>query len=132
MPARTRDAGDEYAMPKISQEFWSRLSRYPGDRRCRVIVLLQDPSHAAPQEATHSEREVVAMKPGAQQESLARLDEVLTAFGGRRLTSTPNRLGYVKLETTCQGIKALAESSFVRSILEDQAIHRLAVPSGVR
>ena len=40
----------------------------------------------------------------------------------RRLADEPNPLGYLAVETTPDGIRALAQSRGVRAILEDQAV----------
>lgn len=58
-----------------------------------------------------------------KQSSAAALDEVdaiLASYNGRRLADEPNALGYTAVETTPVGLLALAQSSHVRAILEDQ------------
>jgi hypothetical protein len=42
--------------------------------------------------------------------------------GGERLTDDVDVLGSITVETTAEGIKALAASEHVKAILEDQSI----------
>jgi hypothetical protein len=57
---------------------------------------------------------------------LQEVDAILARFHGRRLAEGPNALGYIPVETTSSGIRALAQSDSVRGIIEDQPV-RLAM-----
>jgi hypothetical protein len=54
--------------------------------------------------------------------ALQEIDEILDRFGGRRLSDQPTALGTVAVEATPAGIAALANSDYVKVILEDQPI----------
>ncbi len=56
---------------------------------------------------------------------LSRMDELLKQYGGRRLSEDVNALGCVTVESSVEGIFALANLDFVKSILEDQAVSLL-------
>jgi hypothetical protein len=53
---------------------------------------------------------------------LPEIDAVLERHGGKRVTIRPNALGYVVVETTDEGIKALESLDCVGSIIVDQFI----------
>jgi hypothetical protein len=59
---------------------------------------------------------------------LAEIDRPLTHFGGKRLALGVNALGSVPVESTPDGITALASLDSVKAILEDQPISLLSGP----
>jgi hypothetical protein len=58
-------------------------------------------------------------------EAVEDVDRILEKYGGARRDAGPNALGALAIETTANGISALASSEWVNSIVEDQSITRL-------
>jgi hypothetical protein len=50
------------------------------------------------------------------------IDEILEKFDGRRTADHPDAFGAIPVETTVDGVIALAEADCVKTILEDQPI----------
>ena len=72
---------------------------------------------------TRAERQELAQAVRALTESaLPEIDLILAPTAGKRLSDRPNALGAIPVETTPEGIHALAASSRVKTILEDQAL----------
>jgi hypothetical protein len=88
---------------RISDVFEARLRRTKPDAMVRVVVMLRRDRAAV--------REV---------------DAVLARVGGRRVSKRPNVLGYVTVDTTPAGVRALASCEAVRGVIEDQPV-RLAM-----
>lgn len=111
---------------KISPEFEQRLAaREPGSTVQAVLLI------AAPLvgETSSSRLERVARRGemreairAAAAAALPEIDRVLARFGGRRLADGVDVLGSLPVETTPAGIRALADASGVRAILENQAV----------
>ena len=113
---------------KISPAFSARLGRLKPQAKLHAIVLLGElkaSRQAAP--ATRptpvERRAAIEEMRGAAVEALDEIDNILRPFGGRRLSDKPpTALGTISIESNPAGIAALAESGFVRAILEDQPI----------
>lgn len=103
-----RDMGIE----KLSPEFRSRIRRLSKRSRVRAVLILE-PKPGTKREST------------AGQSSIRFIDRILAEYGGKRYSESPTVLGTISLETTPVGIRKLASSDFVRSILEDQPIRPL-------
>jgi len=113
---------------KISREFATRLDRLARDEKVRAVVLLRTEGAGgqAGKRQSLEEREaaVEAMRTSAER-ALGDVDKVLAQFDGRRLAKKPDALGSIPVETTAEGIRALASSRRVQAILEDQPLRRL-------
>jgi hypothetical protein len=59
-------------------------------------------------------------------EALSVIDEILTRFDGRRLSDVPTALGTIAVETTGEGIAALAKSEHVKAVMQDQPVSRVS------
>lgn len=114
---------------KISRAFATRLNRLGPRQKVQAIVMLRtgDARVATTQRRSRSNRQaaIEAMRKSAQQ-ALVEIDTILERFSGRRLAHNPDALGSIPVETTAAGISALAESPYVKAILEDQPISLLA------
>lgn len=53
------------------------------------------------------------------------IDHQLTLTGGRRLTNTPNRLGFILIQAPASTIRALAAQDWVSAIIEDQSLRHI-------
>jgi hypothetical protein len=109
---------------KLSDAFEARLRGLRSGAKVRAIVMLQrEPRSAAgPLERKDRIRQVRE----SARTALGEVDAILAQFHGRRLSDEPSALGYISVETTPAGIRALAQCSSVRGILEDQPV-RLAM-----
>lgn len=120
-------------LSKISPEFGARLERLTPQQKIRAVVMLETerspsaPGGALPQAParrhTPAERQVaIARIRSAAQHSLEEIRPILEAFHAHLLAPAPDALGAVPVEIDAAGILALAQSSRVRTILEDQEI----------
>lgn len=113
---------------KISREFATRLDRLARNDKVRAVVLLRTPGGPEPSGKRQSPEEraaaVEAMRTSAER-ALGDVDQVLAQFGGKRLAKKPDALGSIPVETTPDGIRALASSRRVQAILEDQPLRRI-------
>lgn len=123
--SNTVEGGNE----KLSRQFASRMSRLNPHEKVRVILLINSQPPGTPTRDFRARRRaaIEAAKKAAGQ-ALGSVDGILERFGGRRLSSLPNALGGVVVETTPKGVLALADSQHVRAILEDQPIRALHSP----
>ena len=112
--------GDAYISGKLSNAFASRLDKAPRDSRVRVILLLGRSTKRKKRGGERSEQIQRVRESAAA--ALDEVDAILTAHEGRRIESEPSALGYVTVETTPTGIRALAQSEQIRAILEDQVV----------
>lgn len=121
------DPGDN----KISPAFRARLNRMNQQQKVRAIIVVRlgDTEVTPGRRQSPSQRQAVieAMHKSAEP-ALAEIDRVLRQFGGKRLASSVNALGAVPVETTPEGITALATLDSVKTILEDQPISLLSGP----
>jgi hypothetical protein len=115
--------------PKISREFSLRLDQLRPRDKVRAIVMLRPGSNGAgnkisgPRRPTHAERQAKAEKISRSAEAaLPEIDEILEKFNGHRLADHPNAFGAIPVETTADGVIALAEAECVKTIMEDQPL----------
>ena len=115
--------------PKISREFSLRLDRLQPRDKVRAIVLLRAESNGAgnrisgAKRPSRAERQAKAeMISRSAEAALPEIDHILERFDGHRLAEHPNAVGAIPVETTADGVIALADSDCVKTILEDQTI----------
>lgn len=109
----------------LSKEFESRLSRLAPDTVVQAVVVLNVGAvggSVAGRLGRGRRREVARSVRKAGAELLVQIDSILACHNGRRLCDSPTALGTVRVETTPAGIRALAQSDQVKSVLEDQRI----------
>jgi hypothetical protein len=127
MAGGKEDSGDS----KINTAFRARLNRMSRQQKVRAIVVLRvgDTEPTPGRRRSPSQRQAVieAMRKSTEP-ALAEIDHVLSRFGGKRLAPNVNALGSVLVETTPDGITALASLDCVKAILEDQPISLLSGP----
>jgi hypothetical protein len=113
---------------KISSEFNTRLNKLKSHEKVRAIVLLQteksQPSQSKNRSSLNRQATIDLIRRTAGA-ALSDIDEILSRFDGKRLAEQVSALGSIPVETTAEGIRALAESEHVKAILEDQAISSL-------
>jgi hypothetical protein len=66
----------------------------------------------------------------AARAALPDIDRILEVYGGKRLSEDVDALGSLTVETTAEGVRALADSEHVKAVLEDQPIFRSPQPRG--
>ena len=79
-------------------------------------------------QAPEERKSAIASIRNAANTALRDIDAILDRHEGKRL-SEPNALGSVPVETTADGIRALADSSLVQTILEDQSVALMSAAS---
>lgn len=114
---------------KISNELKSRLEALNPKSRVQALVILatdlQTPARS--RRLSCEERQVIADTiRQTSSEALDTIDQILVGHHGKRLAAGTSSLGTVPVETTVEGIRALAESDRVQAILEDQKISQLS------
>ncbi len=122
------DRNHDTSKPKLSPEFKTRLNSLRPEQKLKAIVLLEtkDAATSSGRRQSRAARKAVqeAVRKSASA-ALAQIDETLEPFEGRRLSANPNVLGAIAVESNAAGIMALAESKYVKAILEDQPISML-------
>lgn len=111
--------------PKISREFRVRLDRLKPRDKVRAIVMLGASGNGAARarRVSRADRKAAAtFVTQAAEAALPVIDQILERFEGHRLAEHPNAVGAIPVETTADGVIALAGSDCVRAILEDQNI----------
>lgn len=116
--------GESATERKVSDVFEARLRGLRGNAKVRAIVMLRRDRPAGSR--THERSDQVRIVKESARAALHEVDAILARFHGRRLAEEPNALGYIPVETTSSGIRALARSESVRGIIEDQPV-RLAM-----
>ena len=110
---------------KISAGFSAKLARLGSGDTVRAVVVTRAASaerKPARRQSRQERKAAIEAVRQAAEEALPEIDRVLKEAGGRRLTDSPDALGSIAVETTAAGIMALAESSRVKVVLEDQSI----------
>lgn len=112
---------------KISPNFRARLSRLEPTQKVHAIVLLRSPRGEAGnrQEARANRKAILERVREAAAAALPDIDAILERFDGKRLAESADALGSILVETTPDGVEALAASDHVKTILEDQIISSL-------
>jgi hypothetical protein len=118
---------------KISNEFAHRLALLPSNHQVRAIVLpapyLVNGNGSNGARVQGEARQAILREARTRtEETFAEIDNVLASVGGQRLTESGNALGFVVVETTADGISAIANLGWVGTILEDQAIRPVHQP----
>lgn len=111
--------------PKISREFGVRLGRLSPRDKVRAIVMLRAEGNGMSRNRrpSRTERQTIAKQARQSAEAaLPLIDQILERFDGHRLAEHPNAVGAIPVETTADGVIALADSDYVKAILEDQHI----------
>jgi hypothetical protein len=117
--------------PTISREFAARLDRLGAKQKVRAMVMLRagENGQAPPRRAARHERQQIVEKTRqAARAALPDIDRILKIYGGSRLSEDVDALGSLTVETTAEGVRALADSEHVKAILEDQPILRPPQP----
>lgn len=110
---------------KISRELSVRLGRLDPRAKVRATVILRAKVGAVRgvHRPTSKEREESAkLLKKAAEAALPQIDRILERFDGHRIGERPDALGAIQVETTPDGVKALAASDCVKAILENQKI----------
>jgi hypothetical protein len=104
----------------VSDAFEARLRGLRAHAKVRAVVMLQRECPAGSDPRDHADQ--VRLTRESARAALGEVDAILARFHGRRLADEPNALGYISVETTPAGIRALARSNSVRGIIEDQPV----------
>jgi len=118
--ARSRS---ETKKPKISAEFSARLSSMRPRQKVRAIVVLQKDdsrSNKGRRQSPEERRAAIERSKKATERAISAVDRVLARHGGKRLDQTSTAVRTVSVRTTATGIRALARSRYVKSVMEDQ------------
>lgn len=115
---------------KISPEFAARLDHFGPRQKVRAVIVVQTGGRAGKttgQRRSRVKRQaaIEALRRSAEL-ALPDIDSILERFGGKRLVEDPSALGTLPVETTVDGIKALAASDHVKAVLEDQPVSIVA------
>ena len=115
---------------KFGQEFRGRLAGMEQGATARAILLLRVPERGSLTRRGNAQdrQEALRFVQEAAEASIAGIDAVLRRFGGSRLSEQPTAAGSLAVETTPEGLRALAELDAVRAVLEDQP---LVLPPGL-
>ncbi len=108
---------------KISPGFAARLDRMAPKQRVRAVLLLDTgvtARNGAKRQSPVERQRMVEETRRAAEEALGQIDSILRQHGGERLEGGASALGSVPVETTPEGIQALAGSEHIRAVLEDQ------------
>ena len=111
---------------KISHGFARRIDNLKADEAVRAIVLLniKDNNELKGRRQDRGQRQLAVeemRKTGM--DTLGEIEGILKEFHGKLLSERPDALGSIHVEATADGIRALAESDWVKTIFEDQKIH---------
>lgn len=111
----------------ISPEFAARLRNLPPREKVQVILILDvgDLGNDGKRQTPIERKEAIMRMRESSEPAVRKIDEILKRYGGRRLTDEVSSLGWLAVDTTTEGILALADSNYVKAVLEDQAIHPL-------
>ncbi len=116
-------------LTKISNEFAHRLALLPSNQKVRAVVLpapylVNGSNNGSSGTRVQGEARQAILREARTrtEETFAEIDTVLAGVGGQRLTESGNALGFIVVETTANGITAIADLGWVGTVLEDQAI----------
>jgi len=110
---------------KLGPEFRARLRQAKADQRITAIAVLETvPTDRPPaRRRSRSERKALAERiRKLARPALKDIDDILQHHNGRRLADDVDAIGSVPVETTPAGIKALAQCSKVKVVLENQGV----------
>lgn len=110
---------------KVGPEFRDRLAHLSGKALVHAVLLVQQAAAGnGGGRRTRGSTRAALVEAGKRSaaEGLGEIDAILKKTGGHRLADAPDLLGSLPIETTAEGIVALAGSPRVKAILEDQQI----------
>lgn len=110
---------------KISDEFADRLASLPDNQKVRAVIMPAPylVSSGEGRRVRGEERQARVREARTRtEETFSEVDAVLAETGGQRLTERGNALGFIVVETTADGITAIADLQWVGTVLEDQPI----------
>ncbi len=116
------------SIPKISAPFAERLRHLAAEQTVRVIIMLETETNGKRPDRRLSREERQAVKERmckSAEQALPDVEAILARFSGRRLAVSPDAFGCISVETTAEGISALADSERVHAVMEDQPIFAL-------
>jgi len=119
------NSNDDIQQDKLSSEFARRLHHLKPGQKIRAIVMLHTENAGIPPARTSMRGKRQVIIEGIRKSTASTfpdLDRILERFNGKRLATSPDVLGCIPIETTADGINALAASEHVKTILEDQPI----------
>ena len=120
---------NDQRVQKLSPEFAARLARLSAKQRIRAIVMLRTPETGrtgGQRQSRHERRAQIEAIAQSNEKLLPEIDSLLARHEGKRLSAKADLMACIPVETTPAGINALAESEYVQSIFEDQAISLLS------
>jgi hypothetical protein len=112
---------------KISPELERRIARLPPASKVSALVVLHrgngtDGTKRRERLSSSGRAARAAAVHEVAELALPEIDAILARHHGKRLTAHVGPLGYVPIEATPAGLKALASSDLVVAVLEDQPI----------
>jgi hypothetical protein len=116
---------DNRQSQKISPNLKARLARLGPEQKVYAILLLHtgDMESTSTRQQLRSKRKLIADRiHNAAAAALPEIDKILGRFNGQRLADSVDVLGSLPVEATAAGIMALADSTRVKAILEDQPV----------
>jgi hypothetical protein len=124
-----REEDKRSSRAKISPGFAARLEQLRPEEKVRAILLLRTAAPHTPlkrRPGKVTRRQAVKKSRQSVAEVLPDIDRILKRHCGKRLKSQADALGSVPVLTTPAGIEALTISEYVKAILEDQKLFRVA------
>lgn len=116
--------------PAISREFAAKLNRLSAKQKVRAMVLVQAAEKGVSpttQPSRQTRKAAIEKVRQFSRASLPNIDQILARYDGKRLSEDVDALGSITVETSAEGINALAASEHVKAIFEDQAIFPLSL-----
>jgi hypothetical protein len=116
---------NDESLKKISSVFLNRRDSLALNQNIRAIVLIRssETHKSSRRRQNYSDRHTaIDIMQKSVQKALRDVDHILKSFDGKRLVDSPNALGFIPVETSAAGIRALAGSKWVKAIMEDQQI----------
>ena len=113
----------------ISREFAARLDSIGAKQLVRAIVMLQAGGNGealARRQSRQERQETIERFRQFSRDTLPEIDHILEQYDGKRLSQDVDALGSISVETTAEGIRALASSEHVKAVFEDQPIIKFA------
>jgi hypothetical protein len=115
----------------ISRELAERLGSLGEKQTVCAMVMLHtgvNGEAVAPRQSRQERKAAIESVRQASRAMLPEIDRILEHYDGKRLSKDVDALGSITVETTVEGIKALAASEHVKAILEDRSIFQLPQP----
>ncbi len=114
----------EQQLPAITREFAAKLDNVGEKQPVRAMVMLQtgENGESSRRQSWQERQRMIEEVRQASRSSLPDIDRILALHDGKRLSEDVDALGSIIVETTPEGIKALANSDHVKAIFEDKSI----------